>query len=528
MKPHWTLLVLVSLLAGPAAAQDQADLDAFGVDPGTAPLDELVPDDGGAAPVPQLSDTEAEAPASAMPEPAEPGPATVAAFDAPSDWPEKAFLGLTLRYRPDWQVMDDSRDGFMIFNGDMQAQQGGMFGLTKDRPENIIPPEPVIRLESKVQIGGLAFVRRELTAKLDPTHTADMIMLVSEQPIDGPDHLIVVGMVVGKPLDDYRPAIEQMLGTLRYEQPLPQVEAKTALDGLFTYAVPERWNDISNTGGFVLYPGVYSASITVLKGEQVDGRGGILEKVPSDAVTGYTTVLGGQDAYSSYWQGTEAEYVQGSRMVPGEYRLFRLARCAPDGQVLALVLAGIPETLDSAEFKAALDGIALAEGAVLTDCAAPAAASAAPDPLPAPEMAAGGGGTPGTAPGAALPVQVQVGGVTYHLPQGWTAGYDTPDDKMWTSPDGRFTVLSFWWFPDEPLTGYDDQISVENVMIDHEPVTRIISSGTGLSSIKNVTERPRADGKRFIFPLEANGSSPQGVAGAARPACRHAALWRGL
>lgn len=107
--------------------------------------------------------------------------------------------------------------------------------------------------------------------------------------------------------------------------------------------------------------------------------------------------------------------------------------------------------------------------------------------------------------GAATAITVDVEGVTFLLPRDWTAQYDAPGDKLFRSPDGRWTLLSFWWFPDEPLTGYDDITAVENVVVDHEPVTRIHVSMLDRHSIQNVTERARADRKRFIFTLEGEG-----------------------
>jgi hypothetical protein len=120
-------------------------------------------------------------------------------------------------------------------------------------------------------------------------------------------------------------------------------------------------------------------------------------------------------------------------------------------------------------------------------------------------------GKAGQAAAPAQGVRVEVAGVTFTLPQGWTATTDKRDEKILKSPDGRFTVLAFWWFPDEPLTAYDDVYNVEQAVIDHEPVTRIYSDFGTRNSIQNVTERARADKDRFIFTLEGEGVSREEV-----------------
>ncbi|MCB6179093.1 hypothetical protein LHP98_13290 [Rhodobacter sp. Har01] len=508
MKPLLNTIAVLALMAGPALAQDQADLDAFGIEDDGASLDALVPDDGGAAPM-VTDPEEGAAPAVAEAPPAEvpaaPAAPEVAGFEPPADWSEKSLAGYSFRHPGDWTVMQDEHDTIMIFNGDMSAQEGAMFGLATDRPENVTPPEAEILSETAVTVAGQPFRRLEMTAMLGPTQKAEILMLVSDQPVDGSDHLLVTGLTVGRPLDDYREVIGQMMATLRYAP--AQAEPETALGGLVVYALPEGWNKISNASGFVIYPPVYSASITVLKGDAVNGPGGLMSEIPADALRGRSTVLG-NPAQSLAWQGSKAEYVQGNAMVPGYFTLHLLDQCAPDGQALAVVATGVPETLESEEFTAALAGIGLAEGVQLVACGAgatiaPAAPSAAPGVAAVPPPPDGAG----AASGLALPVQVEVAGVTYRMPEGWQITFEDPDEKMWASPDGRFSIMSFWWFPDEPLLGYSDIVSVENVIIDHEPVTRIVHSYNNIASIQNVTERARGDGRRFIFTLDTGSAS---------------------
>ncbi len=524
MKALVNSVALLALLTGPALAQEKAELDAFGIEGSGVPLDQLSPDDGAAGPaMPTAQDEVPAEPAPQATAPAAPAADALAApeitgFEPPSDWQERSVAGYSFRFPGDWQMMQDSKDEVAIFNGDVEAQQGGVFLISMDKPDNMMPPGAEISLDTKVTVSGQPFRRLELTMKIDASHSAEMIMLISEKPVDRDDHLIISGGATGRPLSEYRQAIEQMMGSLRYTAPL--IEPDTALDGLIVYAVPNGWQTMRTTDGMVMYPNVYSASITVLKGDAVDGYSGIETKVPENAFKGYATVLGGHPAQSSAWQGVEAEYVQDKSMVTGSYTLFRLTDCAPDGAPLALVLAGIPETLESQAFKDALDDVGFAEGVKLGACReAPSGAgpdtagpdtagpdtSAAPQAKAPPLVAQNSAG----APAPALPLQVEVGGVSYLLPEGWQSTYSSAEDKMWASPDGRFTILSFWWFPDEPLLGYADTTSVENTVVDHEPVTRIHNSGNGLSTIQNVTERARGDGKRFIFTVETTSAAPQ-------------------
>ena len=97
--------------------------------------------------------------------------------------------------------------------------------------------------------------------------------------------------------------------------------------------------------------------------------------------------------------------------------------------------------------------------------------------------------------------------MTFILPDGWTAQNDSPENKQFQSPDGRWTLLSFWWFPDEPLLGYTDITGVENLVVDHEPVMRITSWFEGYRTMQTVTERARADKKRFIFTVEGQNAT---------------------
>lgn len=131
-------------------------------------------------------------------------------------------------------------------------------------------------------------------------------------------------------------------------------------------------------------------------------------------------------------------------------------------------------------------------------------AQTGPFARPAPEAS---GPFSGSSPASESGIQQVVGGVRFRLPEGWVADYDSADDKIFHSPDGRLTVLSFWWLPDEPLAAYDDVVSIGHTVLDHEPMSRIVSRFPDRTAILMVSERARPDGRRFIFTLEGAGAT---------------------
>ncbi len=107
------------------------------------------------------------------------------------------------------------------------------------------------------------------------------------------------------------------------------------------------------------------------------------------------------------------------------------------------------------------------------------------------------------------PVLVNVQGVEFTLPEGWQAISDIPTDKLFISPDERYTLLAFWWFPDEPLAGFDDIIEVNQVVVDNEPMIRTFSEIGEILSLQNISKRARSDSTRFVFTVEGSKVSPE-------------------
>ena len=110
MKNLLNSIAVLALMAGPALAQDQADLDAFGITDDGATLDQLAPDDGStppALPAPAQDAPAAEPPA-AKPSVAEPSAVTeVPLFEAPADWVVARFRDYAFRHPDGWSVMQE-------------------------------------------------------------------------------------------------------------------------------------------------------------------------------------------------------------------------------------------------------------------------------------------------------------------------------------------------------------------------------------------------------------------------------------
>ncbi len=101
----------------------------------------------------------------------------------------------------------------------------------------------------------------------------------------------------------------------------------------------------------------------------------------------------------------------------------------------------------------------------------------------------------------------EVEGVRFAVPENWTAIRDLPGEKMFHSPDRRMHLMAFWWYPNEPITGYDDIVSVRDGVLDDEPVMLISSDFVERVALQSVSKRARMDGCRFILTLETEGAS---------------------
>lgn len=531
MRTMVTSLAVLALLLAPAAAQDQADYDEFGIVDDGKSLDEVAPDDGGLPPpMPAPEDAPASAAgpapeASAAPPPAA-APNAVQQIEPPADWQAVAFGTLTAALPADFELGEDARDGRMWIRGDMATRKGVLFGFTLANERDMFPDDAEIHVDREVTLDGVPYRWREMTADLGGGTMADLLLLSSIAPVDGDNSQLITGMSIGVSFEDNRQMFETAIGTIRIAAapPPPETQDGTALDGLVSYAVPRDWNVRTGQGGLQIgfWPQVYSGYIGIARGDAVTGYDGMQFDIPEGVEPKAAGVLD-QIADSYFKEGTEPQFQFEGAMVPGYHVYHRLILCAGDDPVM-VEFAGARGWVYEEAFQAALAGITL-NGDMLVSCPATVAGGAPPEPLAAPtpaepeflaRPAPAPAPAPQLAPAPAAPsatgTPVDVGGVTFLLPEGWTATYESADDKQFVSPDGRWTLLAFWWLPDEPLLGYTDITSVENIVLDHEPVMRITSWFEGFRTVQTVTERARADGKRFIFTLEGQSASESEIA----------------
>lgn len=503
-RPIISALVLGALCSSPALAQTQDDLDSFGIVDDGKSLDEVVPKD----PTPQSIAPEtpqAAAPAGTADSPAPPVESAAAPKALPpADWTTFSLAGVQAAVPPDWVLVEESDDSKLYFHGDMAAHKGVIFGLSLDSSKHLMPPGAEIVSEAPVVIDGQHFTRLEFNGNLDARTRGEMITLYSADPWEDDEHLFIAAGAIGVPLAAHREQIETLFDHVSVTPVQPRMESGTVLGGLVDYAQPSGWtvSNYSSDQMITLRPELYSGYVAVALGKAVDGLQGLDRDIPPGTLS-QKAIIFDQFADRFSWPVAGKEFLVGSTLVSGRADYYRLVQCV-DSDPVAVFAAGAPAFFDSGQYQQALDALSFDQsllgpceaGGAVVDGAESAAGeeTLAATPTAPADAAAERGSTPTFA--------VDVEGVTFLLPEGWTASVDSSTDKIFTSPDGRWTLLAFWWFPDEPLLGYDDITGVENVIVDHEPVTRIFHRIGQTISTQNVTERARGDKRRFIFTLE--------------------------
>ena len=95
------------------------------------------------------------------------------------------------------------------------------------------------------------------------------------------------------------------------------------------------------------------------------------------------------------------------------------------------------------------------------------------------------------------------GEVRIEAPAQWEVTYQEEGEQIHLrSPDGNYTLLAFWWFPDEPLLGYDDIVAHEEIMVAGRRAMVITSEFPQLGVYGLAFLDPRRDGHQFIMNLE--------------------------
>ncbi|MBV2360595.1 hypothetical protein KUH32_12485 [Thalassococcus sp. CAU 1522] len=487
------------------------------------------PDDPAAAPEMDLAPAglvAAQAPADPEPAPAaaqDMSDLAVTPGDIPRGWTVHAFGGAEIAVPPEWQRMVKTDDITLLFGGDPDTRTGPGIALAlTDDIEDMIDDATVLARDRVIMPNGEDYHRVVYEGRIDKATTIRGTMFLSGAPVTDDLHLVANTMVFSGDPAAHRDMFATILGTLRLPSaagPDPDAPA-TGLDGLLRYTTPRGWRiGTDRADRLTLYPQLYTGYAEIALGPWVTGPQGLLTTLPGNAVAGRDAILG-EPATRHDWDGSAAEFQDGATLRPGRYRLFLLDACLDGGEPVAILVAGLPAFHDGPDLAAFLDSAALDMPGAAGPC--PSGADGAAPPLTAEQqlgmardgkaLATSPAGPSGASTAAPSPpagtdasptgTPVTVGAVGFHLPDGWVAQWDTPDDKGFASPDGRFQLLAFWWFPDEPLTAYDDVARVDHAIVDHEPVTVITSDFGSRAAIQTVTERARADGKRFVFTLE--------------------------
>lgn len=97
----------------------------------------------------------------------------------------------------------------------------------------------------------------------------------------------------------------------------------------------------------------------------------------------------------------------------------------------------------------------------------------------------------------------RLGDVVFEAPSAWKTTFSQKDREVrLASPDDNFQLLAFWWFPDEPLLGYDDIVSHERIVVAGRSALLIHSDYPQLGVLNLAFEEPRDDGRVLVVKLE--------------------------
>jgi hypothetical protein len=89
-------------------------------------------------------------------------------------------------------------------------------------------------------------------------------------------------------------------------------------------------------------------------------------------------------------------------------------------------------------------------------------------------------------------------------PPGWRAELTEEGRTVQAiEPRGGREVRVWWWFPDEPLLGYTDEIAHDKISVAGQPALRVHHRFEGRDTITVTVEKPRKDGKRLHILFEA-------------------------
>ncbi|TGD61664.1 hypothetical protein EYC08_17960 [Tabrizicola sp. WMC-M-20] len=97
---------------------------------------------------------------------------------------------------------------------------------------------------------------------------------------------------------------------------------------------------------------------------------------------------------------------------------------------------------------------------------------------------------------------------SFTLPADWTITYSSRDQEYdFVSPDGRFELWARWWFPDEPLLGFDDIVHHEKRnLAGQDALFRHVES-SGQRTLSLAFLKADAEGEIFLWQLLSSDAS---------------------
>ncbi|MDZ4094256.1 MAG: hypothetical protein U1D35_05030 [Paracoccaceae bacterium] len=113
--------------------------------------------------------------------------------------------------------------------------------------------------------------------------------------------------------------------------------------------------------------------------------------------------------------------------------------------------------------------------------------------------------------------ELDLGEATVSIAHDWQMTDQRRDaEAVYAGPNGA-SLRVFWWFPDEPLLGYDDEISHQTRSFPVGPALVVRSRIAGRSVVLAAFERENADRERLLFLIESDAVSPEALEAALDP-----------
>ncbi|MBV2184010.1 MAG: hypothetical protein KUL88_05665, partial [Rhizobium sp.] len=100
-------------------------------------------------------------------------------------------------------------------------------------------------------------------------------------------------------------------------------------------------------------------------------------------------------------------------------------------------------------------------------------------------------------------------GFAFKAPPDWKKQIDG-DTLTLKAPDGKRSLMVWWWFPDEPLLGYNDIRSRRKIKVAGQAALWIHTRFEGIEALSVTLDEGRADKKRLHFLFEEVGGGRLG------------------